>query len=517
MQAMRFFNNSGPVNDADHFCVPPIKRLDTGKVWQLILQKKYFLICGPKQSGKTSYLLALASLINRNNYAKCLYFNVESLRGVQENLEECMRSVLFEISSRARDTFGDEYLEDMVPGILQKRGPYQALNELLTQWSKRSDKPIVLLMDEIDTLEGRVLTSFLSQLRAGYDKRPALFPQSIIFCATHDVIDKQFNIKDASLRIGFLKREELDGMFQAYSNRHGIEVDKAVLDRIWQYSSGQPWIVSTLAGELLFEIVPAKGIRRVTSDQVDEAIGNVLVKMGNHLEYLASQLRDERLRKCLVPILSSSTMADTIGEEDFAFARELGLIRTDRTVELSNALYRDMIPRILYSPVMYLINLDAADFLRTDQSLDIQKLMRSFQLFYRNHIDRLVLLIDYGIAGYILVFEALLQKLVDASISVTCEYGVGQGRVVLRLTRSFPEPQKATFVLKLVKLLSIDQFRQIAPKLAQEAEEYLAPGPEELGDCNIVAINTNSELVWEGKAQFPTKDGKGRSLTIWGF
>ncbi len=45
-------------------------------------------------------------------------------------------------------------------GILEKRGPYQALNELLTQWSKRSDKPIVLLVDELDTLNGTVLSSF---------------------------------------------------------------------------------------------------------------------------------------------------------------------------------------------------------------------------------------------------------------------------------------------------------------------------------------------------------------------
>ena len=185
--AHKFFNNSGPVNQTDHFCVPPIKRLDPNKVWQLIQQKKYFLICGPKQCGKTSYLLALAKMINKTNQAKCLYFNVESLRGTEGDLEESMRSILFEISSRARDNFDDGFLDDIVTGILEKRGPYQALNELLTQWSKRSDKPIVLLVDELDKLNNNILTSLLSKIRAGYDKRPELLPQSIIICEPHDV------------------------------------------------------------------------------------------------------------------------------------------------------------------------------------------------------------------------------------------------------------------------------------------------------------------------------------------
>jgi|GEM_PF-1199084 len=517
MQASRFFNNSGPVNEIDHFCVSPIKRLDTNKVWQLVLQKKYFLICGPKQCGKTSYLLALAALINHNNHAKCLYFNVESLRGVQEDLEESMRSILFEISSRARDTFGDDYLEDMVPGILQKRGPYQALNELLTQWSKRSDKPIVLLIDEIDTLQGNVLTSFLSQIRAGYDKRPALFPQSIVFCATHDVIDKQFNIKDASLRISFLRREDLDGMFYSYTAKQGVVVAKEAIDKIWRFSSGQPWIISTIAGEIFHEIVPAKGISRVSPEQVDEAIGNVIAKRGNHLEYLVSLVRDERVKKCLIPILTSGPIADDIGEQELAFVQEVGLIKVDRKVEIANGLYKEMIPRSLFAPVAYIINLASDDFLRDDRSIDTLRLMRSFQAFFRNHVDRLLRLVDYGVAGYVLVFQALLQKLADANDSIEREYGVGQGRVVLKLRRTYPVRQDATFILKQVGIWSMERYRQLVSQFEEEAVEYAAANPDQRGETHVVAINVNPEFSWEGKPQYSRKGTDARPIHIWGF
>ncbi len=46
--AQKFFNNSGPVNQVDHYCVPPIKRLDPNKVWQLIQQKKVFSYLWPQ-------------------------------------------------------------------------------------------------------------------------------------------------------------------------------------------------------------------------------------------------------------------------------------------------------------------------------------------------------------------------------------------------------------------------------------------------------------------------------------
>lgn len=517
MQARRFFNNSGPVNEMDHFCVAPIRRLETAKVWQLILQKKYFMICGPKQCGKTSYLLALASLINRNGQAKCLYFNVESLRGVQENLDESMRSILFEISSRARDTFGDDYLEDMVPHILEKRGPYQALNELLTQWSKRSDKPIILLVDEIDTLRGPILSSFLSQIRAGYDKRPALFPQSIIFCATHDVIDKQFNIKDASIRINFLRREDLDAMFLAYTAKHGVVIAKEAVDMIWLFSSGQPWIISTIAGEIVHEIVPAKGIARVSPEQVDEAIGNVVAKRGNHLEYLVSQIRDERVKKCLIPILSSGSVPDDLSQDDLAFAQEIGILKVDRKIEISNGRYKEIIPRSLFAPIEHIIGLAEADCMSDDGSVDTVKMIRSFQSFFRNHIDRLVRLIDYGQAGYTIVFQALLQKLADYGGRIDRDYALGLGRVVLRFRRSYPHRQEAFFVVKQAQLWSIERFRQMIPQLEEEASSLGAQGSGKRAETHVVVINVNPEFAWEGKPQYTRKGSDDKPIHVWGF
>ncbi|MBE2233760.1 MAG: ATP-binding protein, partial [Anaerolinea sp.] len=62
---MRFFNTEGPVNCQDHYCLPPLSRLDMEDVRALISQKKYFLLHAPRQTGKTTCLLALADVLNR--------------------------------------------------------------------------------------------------------------------------------------------------------------------------------------------------------------------------------------------------------------------------------------------------------------------------------------------------------------------------------------------------------------------------------------------------------------------
>ena len=61
---MRFFNTAGPVNPTDHYCLPPLQRFNLDEIRSLIQQKKYFILHAPRQTGKTSALLALMEYLN---------------------------------------------------------------------------------------------------------------------------------------------------------------------------------------------------------------------------------------------------------------------------------------------------------------------------------------------------------------------------------------------------------------------------------------------------------------------
>ena len=77
---MRRFNTAGPVHRDDHYLVPPLDRIDLPAVLDLIRSKAYFVLHAPRQTGKTSALLALRDLLNGGSVGdyRCAYINVEA-------------------------------------------------------------------------------------------------------------------------------------------------------------------------------------------------------------------------------------------------------------------------------------------------------------------------------------------------------------------------------------------------------------------------------------------------------
>ena len=53
MEAMRFFNTEGPVRAEDHYCIPPLERIDLDAVLELVRGKHCFVLHAPRQTGKT--------------------------------------------------------------------------------------------------------------------------------------------------------------------------------------------------------------------------------------------------------------------------------------------------------------------------------------------------------------------------------------------------------------------------------------------------------------------------------
>ena len=98
-----------------------------------------------------------------------MYVNVESAQTAREHVERGMRAILGTLETRVRRTLGDESLASTWPGILTTFGPEGGLQEVLVRWAEADPSPAVLLIDEIDTLDGDTLLAVQRQLRAGYD------------------------------------------------------------------------------------------------------------------------------------------------------------------------------------------------------------------------------------------------------------------------------------------------------------------------------------------------------------
>ena len=442
---MRFFNTAGPVVPELHYCVPPLERLDAGKLLLLIRQHKYFVLHAPRQTGKTSALLALRDELNAGDEFRCVYANLEAGQAMREDIAGAMRAILYELELQADATLGDGSLASMWPGILERAGPGNAFRGVLARWAEADPRPLVLLIDEIDALVGDALLAVLRQLRAGYHQRPLRFPQSVVLCGVRDVRDYRihsgtekaivaggsaFNIKATSLRLGDFSDEEVDALLTQHTLETGQAFTGEARVAIRELTRGQPWLVNALAYEACFDNRAGRDRdRAITGDAIHGAREQLILRRETHLDQLTDKLREERVRRVVEPLLSGAEAADSLAADDLQYVRDLGLITRSGPVAIANPIYREVIPRDLtWTTQEMSIHHDSAWYVGDDGALRVGELLAAFQAFFREHSEHWVERFQYKEAGPQLLLQAFLQRIANGGGRIEREYGLGRMR-----------------------------------------------------------------------------------------
>ena len=524
---MRFFNTAGPIRPDDHYCIPPLERLDMDGVRTLIEQKKYFVLHAPRQTGKTSALLALRDLLNAEDSYRCVYVNVEGAQALREDVEQVMRTLLAGLASRARLTLGDEFLGTVWSGILAEVGPGVGLQEALTRWAEASPKPLVLLIDEIDALIGDALLSVLRQLRAGYDLRPEGFPQSVVLCGVRDVRDYRiqstaenaiiaggsaFNIKARSLRLGDFSRAEVLALLGQHTEETGQQFTADALETVWTQTQGQPWLVNALAYETCFEHeAGADRSHPIDAAAIGMACEQLILRRETHLDQLADKLQEERVRRVVEPLLSGAEQSE-FSARDLEYVRDLGLIAPDNPLRIANPIYAEVVPRELtYAAQAGLVE-DAAWYVDAAGGLDVGKLLSAFQAFFREHSEHWVERFQYKEAGPQLLLQAFLQRIVNSGGRIEREYGLGRGRTDLLIV--WPQGEQTRKVVIECKILHKSLEQTIAEGLEQTAG-YMDRCAAESG--HLVIFDRRAGRRWDDKVFHDRRtSANGVAIEVWG-
>ena len=499
---MRSFNTTGPVKPDKHYCIPPLERFDLDEVLRLVDGEKYFVLHAPRQTGKTSSLLALCDLLNGQGYA-CVYTTVETARTARDDMEEAMRTVLSGLGSRARMTLGDEFLAREWSGILAEFGPNGALGEALTRWSEASPKPLVLLIDEIDTLQGDPLLSTLQQLRGGYPMRPGAFPQCVVLCGLRDVRDYRirstsspFNIVAKSLRLGDFTQEETLTLLDQHTEETGQAFTDDAREAIWTQTLGQPWLVNALAYETCFERKAGRDRSRpITADDIAEAREGLIVRRVTHLDQLADKLREDRVRRVVEPMLSGVDERRAT-HHDIEYVRDLGLIARDKPVRIANPIYAEVVPRELGWILQEELDLNTTWYVDADDSLNLDKLMEAFQDFFRRHSEHWKNRFMYEEAWPQILLQAYLHRVVNGGGRIEREYGLGRGRVDLLI--AWPRGDRMReYVVECKVVRAGDGLESTVRDGVEQTAGYMARCAAEAG--HLVVIDRREGRSWEEK------------------
>lgn len=541
---MRVFNTTGPVNCWKHYCLQPLERFDLKEILFLIEQEKYFVLHAPRQTGKTTCMLALMEYLNNRDDYTCLYCNVEAAQAAREDIGAAMAVILDDMAQRAEEYLNDDFLRDNIKEILSG-SHLSALNSMLTKWCRRTEKPLVLILDEIDSLVGDTLISVLRQLRSGYDKRPASFPQTVILCGVRDIRDYRihssrgkdvitggscFNIKAESLRLGDFNKEEIFSLLELHEKETGQIMEKAAGEKIWELTNGQPWLVNALAYDSCFRNKEGRDRGRpITCEMIEQSKENLINRRETHLHQLADKLREERVRRVIGPMLSTGVERFSYTEPDIQYLIDLGLINRSRTGELSiaNPIYMEIIPRELTWAEQSDIHEHTAWYVNSAGFLDMDRLLAKFQEFFREHSEHWMERFQYKEAGPQLLLQAFLQRIVNSGGRVEREYGLGRMRTDLlviwdcrktvdssqRTDEGKGQGERQKVVIEL-KILYKSLEKTIVEGLKQTAA-YMDRC--NAGEGHLVIFDRREDIRWEEKIFKREEEVEGKSITVWGM
>ncbi len=513
----RFFNTSGPCQARIHYTLDPMSRLSN--VRELIASEKYFILHAPRQTGKTTTMLGFMEMLNREGKYIALYVNIEAAQAVRNDVRAANEIFLQAIENHAVNYLPAEY--NPSPGLVEKSLGANGLNTFLQNWCMELPKPLVLFLDEADSLIGDSLLSLLRQLRTGYAQRPASFPQSVALIGLRDFQDYRiyaedakryeiggsaFNIRDKSLTMGNFTPEEVRTLYAQHTAETGQAFTGEALDLIFEQTQGQPWLVNALGRELCFEEHKVPDNRTVTPDDVQNAIEILILRRDTHLDHLSDKLTEPRVAKVLEMILSGeNAMAfSSFPTDDLQYVIDLGLVaKAPGGLRVANPIYSEVIPRELTWVQQEFFPIYPTWYVKPDGKLDIERVLDSFYEFFRENGEILEKGKIYTEAAHHLIFMAWLQRIVNGGGYIRREYAAGRkfiDLVILFAGEKFVFELKTEANFKRPKAL--DQLHAYAQRMSVR-EGYLVVFRRKMTDPELVGQREEVEhnglqvhLIW---------------------
>jgi hypothetical protein len=434
----RFFNTTGPCDPHWHYMLPPDQRLPD--LFPYVERQLYFALHAPRQTGKTTAMLAFAEKLRERGYV-ALHTSLERSFGMTE-VADAEPTWLW-----ALHMAGTEQLPpaDRPPDPALFQGATGTrLSAYLAAWCAQVKRPVVLLLDEADTVTGHAVVNLLRQLRAGFNHRgPGKFPVTVALIGMRDLRDyltaakdgtpvsnkSPFNIKEASLTLRNFTKEEVTELYGQHTIETGQIFTPESIDQAWYWTCGQPFMVNSLAKITINDLTPTG--EAITAAHINEAKKQLILSRTTHIDNLAERLKDERVAKIVTPVLLGEPgfMVD-LGSDDLLYCKDLGLLTLQPRIEAANPIYREVLIRLLTQSRQ--ADLPERTWLR-DGKLDVHALVDSFFVWWRRNADALRArdTTPYREAVPQIVFMAWVQKVVNGGGEVGREFALGRGRIDL--------------------------------------------------------------------------------------
>jgi Holliday junction resolvase len=135
----------------------------------------------------------------------------------------------------------------------------------------------------------------------------------------------------------------------------------------------------------------------------------------------------------------------------------------------------------------------------------MDKLLRAFQQFYREHSEHWLERFQYKEAGHQLLLMAFLQRIVNGGGRIHREMAAGRGRTDLVIYW-----QNEVHVIEM----KIKRNAQALEKGRTQLNRYLDTLGQRRGYLVIFELKSSAELPWEERIKWTVEEYEGKELVV---
>ena len=421
----KVFNVTGPCIPEKHYMADMTECI--GQIRKMVDSGAYFIINRARQYGKTTTLAALNREMEEDYLVIWIDFQTlgsASYRDEGTFSRAFLRLFYRELKRRLGDSqdpaaFTGKDLAAVMDKMqktiedTEAQLDLMALSEQLLEFCSASEKPVVLMIDEVDSASNnQVFLDFLAQLRNYYlarDTKGTITFQSVILAGVYDIRNLKRKLRPeeshkanspwniaADFTVDMsLSAERTAGMLREYEKDHGTGMNiREMAQLLFDYTSGYPYLVSRLC-KLLDETVGGENEetkkKAWTRDGFLKAVRILLGETNTLFESLISKLTDypelEKMLKDLLFFGKPVTYSPT--NQVIALAVMFGFVKNaDGKVIPANRIFDTLLYNHflsmdeLESPDIYMASLLDQNMFIHNGHLDMRKILERFVVHF---------------------------------------------------------------------------------------------------------------------------------------
>lgn len=406
----KYFNTTGLCVPEEHYMVNMERRLE--RIKDMVGRGEYFAINRARQYGKTTILNLLAGKLSED-YA---VFSI-SFEGIEDETfdtaaEFCGRFcrllykyMLYHTVSGVPDSMKNELKK-----MQSERMDLEDLSDLISELCICSEKPVVLMIDEVDQAgDHKLFLTFLGMLRRKFlDRRAEPTFRSVILAGVHDIKNLKLRIRPAeehqynspwNIAADFMvdmsfSVSDIIGMLEEYeSDVHtGMNI-RNIAELLYDYTSGYPFLVSRLCKIMDEQLLRKEGCLDLpsvwTKEGFLEAVKELLTESNTLFDDMVKKLDDfPELKQALYGVLFKG---ESVPYNMYNHIINIGVMfgfikKNQKSIVISNRLFETQLYNLFISEEL----LSSAMYKAASADKDRNRFIREGKLDMEQVLERFV-------------------------------------------------------------------------------------------------------------------------------